>query len=274
MFGFVVANPERLTEEQRTRYKAVYCGLCEELGNGRSSKCKMLLTYDLVFLSLVLSSVYGEEYEETEDRCFIHPIKKRKFLSNRFTRYAADMNIALSYYKLIDDVNDDNSYSAYLKTLLFKKEMADIEKKYPTQCDIIKSCLSDLAETEKNGVLIPDVPAASFGRLLGGIFSYEEGEYKEALYEFGYSLGKFIYVIDAAVDLKKDVKKQKYNPFVRFSFNDIEPILRMIMADCVEKYNKLPVIQDREIADNILLSGVWTAYDSRKKGNKSEQRSI
>ena len=32
MFGFVVANPEKLTEEQRKHYRAVYCGLCRALG--------------------------------------------------------------------------------------------------------------------------------------------------------------------------------------------------------------------------------------------------
>lgn len=270
MFGFVVANPEKLTEEQRERYKAVYCGLCKELGNERSSKCKMLLTYDLVFLALVLSSVYGEEYDFTEDRCFIHPIKKRHFLQNRFTVYAADMNIALSYYKLLDDINDDSSCSAYIKSFLFRKEMAEIEKKYPKQCDLIKECLADLLDTEKAGVLIPDVPSDIFGRLLGGIFAPNDDDMREPLYEFGYSLGKFIYVIDAAVDLKSDIKKQKYNPFLRFSFRDTEPILKMIMAECVEKYRKLPISQDKEIIENILLSGVWTAYDSRKKGKVSE----
>lgn len=32
MFGYVVANVEKLTDKQRELYQAVYCGLCTELG--------------------------------------------------------------------------------------------------------------------------------------------------------------------------------------------------------------------------------------------------
>ncbi|MBR3767149.1 MAG: hypothetical protein IKL10_02795 [Clostridia bacterium] len=266
MFGFVVANPQKLTDEQNVRYKAVYCGLCEDLGKERGIKCRIALTYDLVFLAIVLSSVCGEEYMETVGRCPVHPAKKRKFLQNKYTSYAADMNIALAYYKYIDDWQDDNSKSAYMKAKLFSKEVEKIAEKYPEQCEAIKKCLSELTEIEKNGVLVPDVPAVVFGKLLGSVFAVLDTPLKSYLYDFGFALGKFIYVMDAAVDLKSDIKKQKYNPFIQYSFIDTEPVLQMLMAECVEKYKVLPIKQDKEIIENILFSGVWTAFDARKKG--------
>ena len=268
VFGFVVANPEKLTEAQRIRYKAVYCGLCEDLGKDRGFKCRMTLTYDLVFLAIVLSAVSGEYYTETSGRCPVYPSKKRKYLRNKYTSYAADMNIALAYYKYLDDWQDDKSVDAFAKSLLFKKEVERISKCYPKQCEGIKKCLAELAQVEKNGILVPDIPSDIFGRLLGSIFAHEDFTEQQKLYDFGFALGKFIYVIDAVVDLKSDIRKKKYNPFVCYSFNDIEPVLRMIMADCVEKYNALSIKQDKEIIENILFSGVWTGYDSRKKGNK------
>lgn len=274
MFGFVVANPEKLSEEQRLRYKGIYCGLCEELGEGRGFRYRVALTYDLVFLAIVLSSVCGEEYVKSEGRCAVHPMKKRYFLRNKYTSYAADMNIALAYYKYLDDLRDDDSKKALLLSRLFEKENEKIERKYPVQCEVIKAQLKELSLIEKNDVLIPDIPALSFGKLLGSIFAVDDLPEKEKLYEFGVALGKFIYLLDAAVDLKHDIKKQSYNPFFQMSSDSAEPILRMLMAECVEKYNELPVKQDKEIIENILFSGIWTQYDVRKKGNKSEQKSI
>ncbi len=274
MFGFVVANPEKLSEQQRLRYKGIYCGLCEELGAQRGFRYRMALTYDLVFLAIVLSSVYGEDYKKTEGRCAVRPVKKKEFLRNKYTRYAADMNIALAYYKYLDDIQDDNSKKALLLSKLFERENSKIEEKYTGQCEIIKEQLKELSLIEKNDVLVPDIPALSFGKLLGGIFAVGEGTEKEKLYDFGVALGKFIYLLDAATDLKRDIKKQSYNPFFQMSFDSTEPILRMLMAECVEKYRLLPVKQDSEIIENILFSGIWTQYDAKRKGNKSEQKSI
>lgn len=274
MFGFVVANPDKLSEEQKERYKGIYCGLCEELGENRGFKCRMALTYDLVFLAIVLSAVFGEEYNETEGRCAVHPMKKRKYLRNKYTAYAADMNLALAYYKYLDDWQDDGSKKAFLQMKLFGKENAEIAEKYPVQCEAVKKQLEELAAIEKEDILVPDIPALAFGKLLGSIFSYGDSEERQKLCDFGEALGKFIYILDAAVDLKHDIKKKRYNPLFQMKSSDTEPILRMLMAECIEKYEALPIKQDREIIENILLSGIWTQYDARQKGSNSEQRSL
>ena len=268
MFGFVVANSEKLTEEQRKRYRGVYCGLCEDLGNNRGFRYRFSLTYDLVFLAIVLSGVTGEDYSERTGRCPVNPAKKRKYLQNKFTEYAADMNIALAYYKYLDDVKDDKSFSAWTKMKLFHKQTERIREKYPFQCAETERFLKEISDAEKNNVLIPDVPADSFGRLLGTIFAYPGIEGAEKLYDFGFCLGKFIYVLDAAADLKQDIKKQHYNPLIHYSLKDTEPVLQMIMAECVEKFNMLDVKQDSDIIENILFSGVWTAYEASKKGKR------
>ena len=89
MFGFVVANPERLTEEQRKKYKSVYCGVCEGLGRERGFRYRMALTYDLAFLAIVLSSVNNEAYEEVTGRCPVHPARKRTFQENHMALRAS-----------------------------------------------------------------------------------------------------------------------------------------------------------------------------------------
>lgn len=268
MFGFVVADPSMLTHEQTEYYKSVYCGLCEDLGKDRKSLCRMALTYDLVFLALVLSALCDEEYTEAVGRCPVHPLQKRKFRRNRFTQYASDMNIALAYYKYLDDKNDDSSLTAAVKARLFEKEITLIKNRYPRQCKAIEDCLDELAKAEKENILLPDIPAGIFGRLLGSVFLYEESGYADTLYSFGEALGKFIYILDAVLDLKDDIKKQHYNPLVRWDFSKTEPVLNMLMGECIENYRKLPIKKDSDIIENILFSGIWTAYNRRKRKEK------
>ena len=64
MFGYVIANADSLTDEEKARYKAVYCGLCRSLGERHGLRGRLTLNYDMTFLILLLNSMY--EPEETQ----------------------------------------------------------------------------------------------------------------------------------------------------------------------------------------------------------------
>ena len=89
------------------------------------------------------------------------------------------------------------------------------------------------------------------------MFRIEENELGDKLFDFGCVLGRFIYLMDAYVDLKKDIKKQKYNPLMRYTREQILPMLNVQMAQCMDLFEKLPVTKDKDLCENILYSGVW-----------------
>ena len=43
----------------------------------------------------------------------------------------------------------------------------------------------------------------------------------------------------------------------------------LAMAGCTDAYERLPLVQDKALLDNILYSGVWLNY--RKQQRKSEK---
>ena len=49
MFGYVQVNPATLSDEERARYKATYCGLCQALKQRHGQLSRMGLTYDMTF---------------------------------------------------------------------------------------------------------------------------------------------------------------------------------------------------------------------------------
>ena len=85
----------------------------------------------------------------------------------------------------------------------------------------------------------------------------------------GIALGRFIYLLDAAVDYRKDKKKGKYNPYIAMGSEEDWPrweqYLVLAMARCTESYERLPLVQDKALLDNILYSGVWVGYRGKKK---------
>ena len=56
MFGLVSASLEELTQQERDRYKAVYCGICRSIGHQDGQTCRLGLSYDMAFLALLLMS--------------------------------------------------------------------------------------------------------------------------------------------------------------------------------------------------------------------------
>ena len=95
----------------------------------------------------------------------------------------------------------------------------------------------------------------------------------------GHFPGSVIYLLDAAVDYRKDQKQGKYNPFLAmdtgFDLQKWEQYLVMDMARCTQYFESLPLVQDKKLLDCILYSGVWMEFERlrpRKKGAQEESK--
>jgi len=273
MFGYVVANPGRLGPEENVRYRSCYCGLCKALGDRHGAASRLTVTYDMTFLVLALSSAHGEASAGGVERCAAHPVRPHAYWRNAITDYAADMNVALAYYDFLDDWHDDHSLPALAEARLFKKEYDRVASLYPELCAKIGARIGELSAIEASGETNPDIPANCFGSLMGELFAFRGDERAEGLRAFGRSLGRFIYIMDACMDLRQDLRRERYNPMITTDSAGFESILNLLMADCVEEYKRLRLVTDSGLIENILYSGVWTRFEARKnKSDRSGQR--
>lgn len=272
MFGYVSANYGELSKEQRTRYGAVYCGICRRIGQQSGELARLGLSYDMAFLALLLMSLYEPEERGGKGRCLPHPVTAHPWVDNIYVRYAADMNVALAYYNCLDDWEDEKKHSAKLLADVLRKRLPPIEKAYPRQCQAIRRTISALSELEKAGCGNPDEPAGVFGDLMGELLTFEEDLWAKDLRHMGMALGRFIYLLDAALDYDRDEKKHRYNPYLAMGLGKDwqrwEDYLVLTMGRCTEYYEKLPLVQDKALLDNILYSGVWVNYRNKRKGEK------
>ena len=132
-----------------------------------------------------------------------------------------------------------------------------------------------IVESAKNLPL--DKVAKVFGEILAEVFVYQDDYWKEDLYKIGFFLGKYIYLLDAYEDVEKDIKSGDYNPFKEISNgeNFDEQVLNLLMlmiGECTDAFERLPLVENVEILRNILYSGVWVRY-GKTKTTRMEKKS-
>jgi len=277
MFGYVSANHKELTKDQQARYGSIYCGICLRIRQQSGNVARLGLSYDMAFLAALLMSLYEPEEVSGRNACLLHPVKRRTWLDSECIRYAADMNVVLSYYKFLDDWSDDRSVPARAMSMAIASPARDIFACYPRQCAAIERCIGELSRLERENCPNPDLPAAAFGRLMAELMVLREDLWAPTLRQLGDALGRFIYLMDAALDYRQDRKKGKYNPYLAMGqqedYDKWEQYLVNTMGRCTDAFERLPLVQDKALLDNILYSGVWVMYRAkRKEREKSHDR--
>ena len=276
MFGYVTVNQEDLKIREFGRYRSFYCGLCHMLHSRYGRRGQALLTYDMTFLNLLLESLYEEPLTEEERRCLAHPGRRHHMVYNEITEYTADMTVLLSYYKMLDDWKDERKIAGGAGAKAFAKDITEIAAKYPRQETAVRECVGRLAEYEEEDESDLDRVAGLTGHMTAEVFAYRADEWTDELSSVGFYLGKYIYLLDAYLDLEKDLKKGRYNVWSHYcgrkDFDALaENTLTMMMSECARYFERLPLVQDVEILRNIVYSGVWMRFNRRKAGeNKGD----
>jgi hypothetical protein len=269
-----MADIKELTPEEDIRYRQFYCGICRQMSLRHGSLARLGLSFDLAFLGLLLHSLYEPEEMTGKKACGMHPIKPRPWVDSEYIAYCADMNVALAYYKALDDQQDKEGKKSLIR--LFGKNMEEISKRYPRQCKAMAEKLEKIRLMEQENCQNPDLPAGAFGQLLEEVFVYKEDLWEQDLRQMANCLGRFIYLADGAVDYAHDKKKGSYNPFLAMGMDpDWEKwteFLVLEMAGCTDAYERLPLVEEKEILDNILYSGIWHSYRRMQRENGKENQ--
>ena len=280
MFGYVIPNHTTLSPEARGRYRSAYCGLCRRIDALHGLRGRFTLSYDLTFLNLLLCSLYEGETECVQgcSRCPVHPIHGVDWRASGPTDYCADLSVVLHYYNAADKWQDDHNLLGLGYEKLLERCQADAAQRWPRQCNAIRSCLARLAEYESAGSEDLDAVSGCFGELMAELFDYRQDHWSPELRSIGFSLGKFIYLLDAYDDLARDKRRDAYNPLKALSRQpgyeeEMREIFELLLAQCAQSFERLPCVEDVDLLRNILYSGVWLKYNCKnaKRSDKTGQ---
>ena len=234
----------------------------------------------MTFVVLLLSGVYEPPTQKGTSRCAVHPLKPQPVRRNAITEYCADMNVILSYYKCMDDWQDEHKPLRYAYARLLKTGGEKHMAHYPEKIRRIKEALMELSSLEKQGETDVDRVAGCSGRIMEEVFAFRKDVWESSLRRMGFYLGKFIYILDAYDDVEKDAENGNYNPFLKkykmegFE-EEIRRMLTMMLAESCREFERMPVIRYGDILRNILYSGVWrrfTAIGQKRREEREKEK--
>lgn len=215
MFGYVRPSVRDLPEEELDRFRAMYCGLCHTLSRRYGQAARFILNYDFTYLAILLSD--GTAGAQGAGRCYTSPIKKRPFLEpTAAMELAADESVILAYWQLRDGV-EDHAWASGLKYRTGARLLESAYKRAaalrPEFDQAVCRQLQLLSALEQAKDPSMDRAADSFAVLLSSAAEeLTDPVRKRIMEQILYHLGRWIYLIDASDDLKKDAAAGSYNP--------------------------------------------------------------
>lgn len=214
MFGYVRPSQGRLSQDEQDRFSAAYCGLCHTLHRRYGWAARMILNYDLTFLAILLDEGCGATCKR---RCLVHPLKARPCAeASPALDTAADYSVILTWWQLRDGIADHDFWGSLkyrlaawmLKGAYGKARTRQVEFDEQTQRHLLQ-----LSQLEGECCASVDRPADTFARLLAGAARGVKDPVRQRILEqMFYHLGRWIYLVDAADDLEKDLRSANYNP--------------------------------------------------------------
>jgi len=229
MFGLM--RPEKSCSTHRAQnsdyyfHRMHYCGTCKAMGNQFGQSSRMLLNFDIVFLSEILSLLDKEDTTSWESNltkvntCFSMPKEGLPFS----LQYAATANMLLSELKFDDNIKDSKRISWRIANEYFSSSFKKAKAKFKhwgISTDSIQEWIIEQANREQNPIkhnsLIEGLQyyAEATAHITGTIFleGANKTQSKVDLYQLGYAFGELMYILDAFEDFEKDVFKGEFNP--------------------------------------------------------------
>lgn len=222
MFGYVRPNKPEMLVREFEQYKAAYCELCNQLGKQYGVLTRLSLSYDCTIYAILGLAVSGESVQMQQKTCKANPLKKCAYLASEGDAYkkAAALTVLMTYHKLRDNKEDEGffrSLAAGIGELFFRGKYKKAKRDYPRLAEAAEKMI----EMQKNAEQAEEISVDECSEPTAHMLAVACEELSEcpmqrvALREFGYFLGRWIYLMDAADDLAEDLRKRRFNPLIQ-----------------------------------------------------------
>ena len=286
MFRYIKPYRPELKIREAEEYRAVYCGLCRELGKSYGIFARMTLSYDFAFMAMFMMSANGEICPSFENcRCMAHPFKKQcRCLENRAISLSAKAAVILTYYKIKDDIKDKGFFKKIAGALLLPFASSARKKALATGEEARKIDLAAKKMTEEQSALesekcsLPDKAAQPTAKFLEELMALCAKGDERIFRRFGYLLGRYIYLCDALDDLEDDRKKGNYNPFIFANENakeEAKAVLNLTTAELGDDISLFELDRYKETVENIVCMGLRSEVRRiTEKGGEENGKSL
>lgn len=292
---------EELRIKEYELYKSVYCGLCRELGRRYGILSRLTLSYDCTVLAMLAVAVKGEDCVVTKGRCTCNPLKKCLYCSAGGESFAlaGAVSVIMAYYKLTDTIEDGGFFKRMGARVLrgfLARNYRRAERAYPEIAEKTKDMIlaqiqlersADASGMDTGTPVSVDRAAEPTAKLLSALCEMltDDDAQKRVLSVFGYFVGRWVYIMDAADDLEKDLRRGRFNPFAACVKDDwhqtmlyCNEVLNVTVSEMIAAYDLIELHSYRSVLDNIIYDGLGAQQRkclfekrNKKKATKSKE---
>ena len=277
MFGYIRAAKPEMRIKEFELYKAVYCSLCKEMGKTYGIFSRFTLSYDFTFYALMNMALKTDVCDIERKVCTCNPLKKCQYLSDRKDmQLPAAASMILCYYKLLDNLSDEKGFKRFKYSLakpFISKAYKKASKLYPELDAVAKEYINSQNSVEKENCQNIDMAAEPTAKCLAEMFKILSNDemQKRCLERVGYSIGRYVYILDAAVDLEEDIRLGRYNPLRdmydkgEYSKDFIAGQLNICVGEAAKAYELLDIKKFKNILDNLIYLGLQDTFKKELK---------
>lgn len=282
MFGYVIPDKNNMLIKDFNVFQSYYCGLCRALGKTGGPLTRICTNYDVTFYSVLLHSIAGVEPKVDRKICFLNGKKKPMIEVDDLSLKAADVAILLTYYNVVDDVEDGRKTRLPIKWRLHLRKRA-ASRRMPEVNALMKREFARLAKLEKAGSTnldeVADCTAVVMRDMTRLLVKTDDN-----IDLFTYNLGRLIYLLDAVDDVEEDSKKNRYNVIVNNygkctekmdylakNADELSFLLKSTYNRMVESYDQMKIIVGEGVLSNTIYLGLNMQIERLLKGEEKCQ---
>lgn len=291
MFGYVQPAKGQLRVCEYELYKAVYCGLCKQLGRRYGPFSRLSLSYDFTFLALLQMGLDQQDPQFQPGRCLLNPLKRVPICREQEALdFSCGTAMIMLYFKALDNYRDGRLPQKLL-ALLCKPFCYSAYRKaagqYPQVAAVLYEMVSGQAQLEADRCSSVDracEPTALAMAQICRMLSPQPGQ-QRVLERMGYLLGRYIYLSDALDDLEEDLQNGSYNPFLLREAvqapsptqlqgirEDAKGSLFLTIGELIKTYELLGLVRFKPILDNIVHLGLRDTVERIMLPKENEHR--
>ena len=269
MFGLTSNSTYSEKSEAYSDFRQNYCGTCKTIGKVYGNKERMFLNHDVVFLSELLSAISADNEKFSQISVFkCTNLPKDISKIPDFLKYCASVNILLACYKIQDNIIDAKHKLNIWRSIIFFEtrkfqKAQEILGNFGLNFQFIEQNLKEQFKKEivhnsfKNSVDCIQYYANATRKITGEVFrsslhTVGKIELTNEFSKIGESLGELVYILDAIVDYKNDIKKNRFNPFYTLTNKSKELPLDLLNEVVNYIYKRLNTIENTIISLPIL----------------------
>lgn len=281
MFGLLRPSDRGLRCSERQEFNRFYCGLCKGLDHHHGTVTRGLLSYDGVFVALMVDALVEQPAAPSKCRCPLLPVVQR--------RTVAPDSVAMTYAASVQMLLFDQWAADGGRSLVrrFSRPHAETAHARLEALGVSLRALEDFdrvqsrVESDDATPIRAAAPTAEALRLVFSRIASLPGARGDAttLGELGAAVGRAIYFVDALEDLDDDLRKGAFNPCILQGRRDerrVQETARLLRGNVdglAPLFDVLPVARHERVLRDILgelrvratqaIDGVRRAPDSR-----------